>query len=152
MQARSLTLNSHTGRRSGALEAVTATDTGVLAALRALFEIREAPRLPRLFWPHRVQKIRAEFRAVYKAFLVQDLGFQLVEEEEETFYSRHGVLWNRSFYEDAGCWQSLSTARIYLQDGLANLASIRCSAATKENLIDFDSFAVRWGRGTVMAI
>ncbi|CAE7159524.1 unnamed protein product [Symbiodinium pilosum] len=54
-----------------------------------------------------------------------------------TFLLQHGVSLEQILLR--GRWQSLSTARIYLQDGLATLASVKCSPETEAKAASYNS-------------
>ena len=127
------------GRRVKAFEAVTVSDRGVLAALRTLLQIRESHHLARLLWPHSPQKFRADFRKLCHTFHVDSLGFQpySLRRGGGTFLLQHGVSLEQILLR--GRWQSLSTARVYLQDGLATLASVKCSPTTEAKAATYNS-------------
>ncbi|CAE7580461.1 Dnmt3c [Symbiodinium natans] len=128
-----------TSRRAGAFEAVTVSDAAVVEALRTLVSIRAAQGLPGVIWMHSAQRFRTSFRHMCSCFHLQNLNFQpySLRRGGGTFLLQHGVALEQILLR--GRWQSLAAARVYLQDGLANLTDIRLSTASKELLSRFNS-------------
>ena len=115
---------SKTGLRTGSQEAIAVRDLQLLDTLVSLQ--RPSPGTP--LWPRSAQSFRASFRGLCNFFKVDGLNFK-------PYSLRRGgatyLLQNNTALESIlvrGRWRSLSVARLYLQDGLAQIPGLRSSA------------------------
>lgn len=129
---------SKSGLRSGTFEAVALRDSPTLQLLQTWIAITR-PSLGDKLWPHSAQHFRATFRAYLRFFRIVHLEFKpySLRRGGATFYLQQGMAMETVLLR--GRWHSLAVARLYLQDGLSMIPSLRIPP---ENLSVIRRFAV----------
>ena len=124
---------SKTGLRTGAQEAVAVRDSLTLQLLDTLVSVRR-PYSGDLLWPHSGQSFRTAFRKLCDFFRVPSLGFKpySLRRGGATYLLQIGLPLETILVR--GRWRSLNVARLYLQDGLAQLPSLRTSPAVQKTI------------------
>ena len=117
---------SKTGLRHGTEEAVALRDALTLQLLRTLFSMQH--RYPgEKIWPHSAQCFRERFRKYLQYFRISNLSFKpySLRRGGATYLLQEGVPLDVILLR--GRWRSLAVARLYLEDGLAQIPQIRIS-------------------------
>ena len=123
--------SSKSGLRTGTEEAVSIRDSLVLDLLRTALTIHKQSPGQKL-WPHSSQFFRNEFRRYLRYFWILHL-------ELKPYSLRRGgatYLLQRGLPLDV-IWRSLAVARLYLQDGLAQIPHMRLSQVDKDRISSF---------------
>ena len=115
---------SKTGLRTGAQEAVALRDSLVFQLLDTLVSVRN-PCPGDLLWPHSGGSFRKEFLLLSQFFRVDHMKFKpySLRRGGATFLLQSGVALETILVR--GRWRSLGVARLYLEDGLAQLPALR---------------------------
>ena len=127
-----LTLHqSKTGLRTGSQEAVALRDLLVLQLLDTLVSVHK-PHPGDLLWPHSGGSFRKEFQRLCQFFQVENLNFKpySLRRGGATFLLQMGVALETILVR--GRWRSLGAARLYLQDGLAQIPALRTSRKQRQ--------------------
>lgn len=115
---------SKSGLRTGAREAIAVRDQLTLSLLDALACV--APSAPgNKLWPYAAQKFRTEFKSLCQSFRVAHLLFKpySLRRGGATYLLQEGVALEAILLR--GRWKSVSVARLYLEDGLSLIPSLR---------------------------
>ena len=115
---------SKSGLRTGAMEAVAIREPLVLQLLATFFDI--TPHFPGgPLWPHSAQVFREQFRKYCKFFHVDHLNYKpySLRRGGATLLLQFNVPLEIILVR--GRWRSVAVARLYLEDGLAQLPSLR---------------------------
>ena len=115
---------SKSGLRTGAQEAIAVRDSLVLQLLDTLVSVQQ-PSAGELLWPHSGGAFRREFKQLTEYFKVEHLKFKpySLRRGGATFLLQAGVALETILVR--GRWRSLGVARLYLEDGLAQLPNLR---------------------------
>ena len=118
--------HSKTGWRTGAKEAIAVRDPLTLQLLDVLLSAQPAPG--ERIWPHSPQKFRADFQRMGEFLHVQCLQMKpySLRRGGATYLLQAGVPLETILVR--GRWRSLAVARLYLEDGMAQLPALRLSA------------------------
>lgn len=119
---------SKSGLRSGTMEAVAVRDPLTLQLLDTLIAVTR-PSPGQLLWPHSGQAFREYFRKLCSFFRVAHLSFKpySLRRGGATFLLQEGVALEAILLR--GRWKSVAVARLYLQDALALIPSMRIAPA-----------------------
>ena len=130
---------SKTGLRTGAMEAVAVREPLVLQLLATVYSV--TPHFAGdLIWPHSAQRFREQFRASCSFFHVDHLNYKPYS------LRRGGATLLLQFNTPLeiilvrGRWRSVAVARLYLEDGLAQLPSLRLPSLHQQLVSKFASF------------
>lgn len=125
--------SSKSGLRHGTEEAVAIRDRLTLALLDTLFSLQGHFRGAKL-WPHSGQSFRDKFRSVLNFFDLARFEFKpySLRRGGATYLLQEGVPLDVILLR--GRWRSLSVARLYLEDGLAQIPTIRLRSSEKQLL------------------
>ena len=125
--------SSKSGLRHGTEEAVALRDPLTLQLLEALFSVRPFCPGDRL-WPHSPQSFRTSFRNSLQYFHLEDFSFKpySLRRGGATYLLQQGVPLDCILLR--GRWHSLSVARLYLEDGMAQLPAIRIPLSDRPKL------------------
>lgn len=123
---------SKTGQRTGSKEAVALRDRLTLQLLETLVSV-QSPSPGDLLWPHSAQSFRQTFRKMSDYFGVQALQLKpySLRRGGATFLLQSGTRLEVILLR--GRWKSLGVARLYLQDGLAQLPALRLSKVVQRH-------------------
>lgn len=129
-------LSSKTGLRKGMQEAVAIRDRLTLELLATLVAVQPHPPGAQL-WAHSGQAFRERFRAYLRFFRVLHLEFKpySLRRGGATFLLQQGVPLDTILVR--GRWRSLAVARLYLQDGMAQIPQLRISTEDKEKVLRY---------------
>lgn len=118
---------SKTGHRTGSQEAIAVRDSLTLQLLSTMVAIRH-PCAGDLLWPHSGQSFRSGFRALCDYFQVAGLHFKpySLRRGGATYLLQQNVALESILVRRR--WRSLQVARLYLQDGMAQIPGLRSSA------------------------
>eukprot|EP00438_Fugacium_kawagutii_P035450 Skav216631 [mRNA] locus=scaffold1255:7240:22746:+ [translate_table: standard] len=121
---------SKSGLRTGAKEAIAVRDSLTLNLLGTLVMVANHFRGQKL-WPYSAQRFRTEFRSLCQSFRVAHLDFKpySMRRGGATFLLQEGVPLEAILIR--GRWKSVSVARLYLEDGLSLIPSLRLPAVDK---------------------
>ena len=122
---------SKSGLRTGAQEAVAVRDSLTLQLLDTLVSMQQpSPGDP--LWPHSAQAFRNAFKQLCDWFMVDSLQFKpySLRRGGATWLLQSGVPLETILVR--GRWRSLSVARLYLEDGLAQLPQLRTALSTQK--------------------
>ena len=124
---------SKTGQRTGSKEAVALRDRLTLQLLETLVSV-QSPSPGDLLWPHSAQSFRQTFRKMSDYFGVQALQLKpySLRRGGATFLLQSGTRLEVILLR--GRWKSLGVARLYLQDGLAQLPALRLSKVVQRHV------------------
>ena len=128
---------SKSGLRTGSNEAVALRDRLTLQLLVTWFSVvRPAPGQP--LWPHSAQRFRQFFQQYNMFFRIAHLKLKpySLRRGGATFLLQCGQPMESILLR--GRWKSLAVARLYLQDGLSLLPTLKVPA---ENLATLNRFA-----------
>ena len=119
---------SKTGLRMGSCEAVAIRDPLTLKLLDTYFSLR-TPFAGDLLWPHSAQHFRDHFRRSCEFFHVDHLKLKpySLRRGGATLLLQHNVPLEIILVK--GRWRSVGVARLYLEDGLAQLPGLRLPPA-----------------------
>lgn len=125
--------SSKSGLRRGMEEAVAIRDGLSLSLLRTLFCLRQPSRGDKL-WPHSGQSFRDKFRQLLRFFNIEHLEFKpySLRRGGATYLLQEGVPLDTILIR--GRWHSLAVARLYLEDGMAQIPNIRIAPADRARL------------------
>ena len=129
-----LTLHqSKTGLRTGTHEAVALRDPLVLQLLDTLWSVQR-PYPGALLWPYSGGFFRKEFQSLCDFFQVSSLRFKpySLRRGGATMLLQYGVPLEAILVR--GRWRSLNVARLYLQDGLAQIPALRTNRSQRQFL------------------
>eukprot|EP00438_Fugacium_kawagutii_P003218 Skav200446 [mRNA] locus=scaffold1922:124146:126289:- [translate_table: standard] len=129
--------SSKSGLRTGTEEAVAVRDSLTLQLLQTLVTIRK-PSAGDKLWPHSGQFFRTTYASYLAYFGLEALAFKpySLRRGGATFLLQCGLPIETILVR--GRWRSLNVARLYLEDGLAQLPSLRLS---EQQLIRIQEFA-----------
>lgn len=115
---------SKSGLRTGSREAIAVRDPLTLDLLGTLALISASAPGNRL-WPHTAQRFRAAFKGLCQAFRVAHLNFKpySLRRGGATYLLQEGMALEAILIR--GRWKSISVARLYLEDGLSLIPSLR---------------------------
>lgn len=115
--------HSKTGWRTGAKEAIAVRDRLTLQLLDVLLSLQHQPGDK--VWPHSAQKFRSDFARMCEFFQVSSLHMKpySLRRGGATFLLQSGGALEAILVR--GRWRSLAVARLYLEDGMAQLPSLR---------------------------
>lgn len=115
---------SKSGLRTGAQEAIALRDPATLDLLNTLLTVGDYARGARL-WPWSGQYFRKEFAKLCQYFRVSHLKFKpySLRRGGATFLLQEGMALESILIR--GRWKSVSVARLYLEDGLSLIPSLR---------------------------
>ena len=127
---------SKSGLRTGAQEAVAVRDHLTLQVLDALFSLHHHGPGFRL-WTFSAQCFREQLRSYLEFFEITHLGIKpySLRRGGATFLLQEGVPLETILVR--GRWRSLSVARLYLEDGLAQLPALRISSPCMQRILLF---------------
>ena len=128
---------SKTGLRFNIDEAISITDRGI-------FQLWELVHLPRardpdsLLWPRSAKSFRDLFQAACSFFKITHLAFQpySIRRGGATHDFQSSQHLDRSLLR--GRWRALAVARLYLEDGMSQMAQLNMSAQSKTLLATFN--------------
>ena len=125
--------SSKTGQRTGAKEAIALRDSLTLQLLDTLQSVQR-PAPGELLWPHSAQHFRQTFRTMCEYFQVEALLFKpySLRRGGATFLLQSGVPLETILIRER--WKSVGVARLYLEDGLAQLPSLRLNSVVKSKI------------------
>ena len=129
-----LTLHqSKSGLCTGAQEAIAIRDSLVLQLLDTLLSL-QSPHPGDLIWPHSGGSFRKEFQKLCEFFDVQHLQFKpySLRRGGATYLLQMGVALETILVR--GRWRSLGVARLYLEDGLAQLPALRTTVPQRQRI------------------
>eukprot|EP00438_Fugacium_kawagutii_P022174 Skav235069 [mRNA] locus=scaffold3466:36062:45450:- [translate_table: standard] len=120
--------SSKSGLRTGTEEAVAVRDSLTLQLLHTLVTVR-SPYPGDKLWPHSGQHFRTIFANYLHYFQLEALAFKpySLRRGGATFLLQCGLPIETILVR--GRWRSLNVARLYLEDGLAQLPALRLSEA-----------------------
>lgn len=127
---------SKSGLRSGSQEAVALRDRCTLQLLDTLWTCqRHFPG--QKIWPHSGQAFRKRLLSYFRFFRVVHFGYKgySLRRGGATFLLQHGVPLEAILLR--GRWKSISVGRLYLQDGLAQLPSLRIPPCDLDRINSF---------------
>ena len=127
---------SKSGLRSGSQEAVALRDRCTLQLLDTLWTCqRHFPG--QKIWPHSGQAFRKRLLSYFRFFRVVHFGYKgySLRRGGATFLLQHGVPLEAILLR--GHWKSISVGRLYLQDGLAQLPSLRIPPCDLDRINSF---------------
>eukprot|EP00438_Fugacium_kawagutii_P004456 Skav232379 [mRNA] locus=scaffold1077:196454:198747:- [translate_table: standard] len=115
---------SKSGRRTGTQEGVALRDSLTLQLIATLFSLSNRSQGEKL-WPHSPQSFRGHFHRVCRFFRVCDLLFKpySLRRGGATFLLQLGQPMESILLR--GRWKSIGVGRLYLQDALALVPSLR---------------------------
>ena len=115
---------SKSGLRTGSKEAVALRDRSTLQLLDTLWSCHRHFPGQRL-WPHSARAFRTKLQSYFRFFRVAHFGYKgySLRRGGATFLLQHGVPLEAILLR--GRWKSISVGRLYLQDGMAQLPSLR---------------------------
>ena len=119
------------GQRTGSQEAVALRDRLSLQLLDTLVALTpHSPGSP--LWPHSAQRFRELFRLYQSLLHVEHLQFKpySLRRGGATYLLQCGIPLEAILVK--GRWKSLAVARLYLQDGMAMIPSLRLSSSTSQ--------------------
>ena len=118
--------SSKSGLRTGTEESVAIRDSLVLQLLDTVFSTTRFHRGQRL-WPHSGQSFRDSFSSYMRAFRICHLQMKpySLRRGGATHLLQQGMAMDCILVR--GRWRSLSVARLYLQDGMAQIPHLRIS-------------------------
>ena len=121
---------SKTGLRTGAQEAVALRDSLTLQLVDTLRVLRK-PFPGDLLWPHSGQAFRNAFQKLSAFFKIEELKFKpySLRRGGATYLLQVGVPLETILVR--GRWRSIAVARLYLEDGLAQIPALRASNTTQ---------------------
>ena len=124
---------SKSGLRTGAQEAIALRDSLVLQLLETLFSVRQ-PHPGDLLWPHSGGSFRKEFQKLCEYFAVGHLNFKpySLRRGGATYLLQVGLPLETILVR--GRWRSLGVARLYLEDGLAQIPVLRTSPMVQQKI------------------
>lgn len=122
--------SSKSGLRTGSEEAVSIRDPLVLNLLRTLAQVEKHSEGQRL-WPYSAQSFRNRFEQYMRFFRIAHLRMKpySLRRGGATFLLQEAVPLDVILLR--GRWRSLGVARLYLQDGLAQLPQLRVAPVDK---------------------
>ena len=122
---------SKSGHRTGAQEAVAIRDSLTLQLLDTLVTVRR-PFKGDLLWPYSGQAFRSAFARLCRFFNVEAQSFKpySLRRGGATFLLQVGVPLDTILVR--GRWRSLNVARLYLEDGLAQIPQLRGTPSTQK--------------------
>eukprot|EP00435_Cladocopium_sp_Y103_P016983 s2158_g4.t1 len=125
--------HSKSGHRTGAQEAVALRDSLTLLLLEILFSVQHRYKGDPL-WPHSAQAFRHQFQKLCDFFQISSLLMKpySLRRGGATFLLQSNVPLETILVR--GRWRSLGVARLYLEDGLAQLPSLRLSASVQSHI------------------
>ena len=128
--------SSKSGLRTGTEEAVSIRDSLVLDLLRTATTIHKQSPGQKL-WPHSSQFFRNEFRRYLRYFRIMHLELTpySLRRGGATYLLQCGLPLDVILLR--GRWRSLAVARLYLQDGLAQIPHMRLSQVDKDRISSF---------------
>ena len=123
--------HSKSGRRTGAQEAIAIRDSLTLQLLDTLVYLR-SPCPGELLWPRSAQTFREAFKRLCQCFRVESLAFKpySLRRGGATWLLQAGVPLETILVR--GRWRSLAVARLYLEDGLAQIPRLRTSVTNQK--------------------
>lgn len=126
------------GQRTSTLEAVAVRDSLTLQLLAAL-QVTVASAPGNKLWPHSGQAFRNLFRQYCSFFRVAHLLFKpySLRRGGATYLLQEGVPMEAILIR--GRWKSVQVARLYLQDALALLPSLRIPPCDQPRLVQFSA-------------
>lgn len=118
------------------MEAVAVRDSLTLQLLQTLMALR-APEKGAWLWPHSAQAFRENFRKLCTFFRVAHLAFKpySMRRGGATFLLQEGVALEAILLR--GRWKSVAVARLYLQDALALIPSLRIPSPDMDRVENF---------------
>lgn len=125
---------SKSGLRTGAQEAVAIRDHLTLQLLDTLFSLQ--PHAPgNKLWPYSPQTFRKSFLAMLRYFDIHPLGFKpySLRRGSATYLLQCNVPMEAILVR--GRWRSLGVARLYLEDGLAQLPVLRIDSSKRSKIL-----------------
>ena len=127
---------SKSGLRTGSQEAVAICDSLVLQLLDTLWSVR-LPSPGELLWPHSGGSFRKEFQGLCKYFNLEQFKLKpySLRRGGATYLLQAGLPLETILIK--GRWRSLSVARLYIEDGLAQLPALRTPRRQR-------AFIARW--------
>eukprot|EP00435_Cladocopium_sp_Y103_P038382 s3254_g10.t1 len=128
--------SSKSGLRTGSEEAVSIRDPLVLDLVRTLKDTQEYARGQRL-WPHSAQHYRNTFAKYMSFFRISHLEMKpySLRRGGATFLLQEGVAIDVILIR--GRWKSLAVARLYLEDGMAQIPRLRVDPLDRRKLTDY---------------
>ena len=113
-----------TGQRTGSKEAVALRDSLTLQLLHT-WRVMHSPSPGQKIWPYSAQRFREQFYRYLRYFRLAHLEFKpySLRRGGATYLMQQGVPLDTILLR--GRWHSLAVARLYLQDGMALLPSLR---------------------------
>ena len=124
---------SKSGLRSGAQEAVALRDSLCLQILHTLLVTTPHHRGDKL-WLYSAQAFRLQFKRLVNFFNANNLNFKpySLRRGGATFLLQQGLALESILVR--GRWKSIAVGRLYLEDGLAQIPSLRLSWQDKEQI------------------
>ena len=123
------------GQRSGALEATSIECKLITQWVSMWQQVRESKAGPYArFWPDTPAAFRRQFASLLAEFQLEEFGFKPYSCRRggaTEYFTRSGSMEGTLA---RGRWNSNRIARIYINDGLASLASLSLTAAQKSGL------------------
>ena len=141
---------SKSGLRTGAQEAVAIRDSLTLQLLDTLFSVQQHFPGDRL-WPYAAQTFRDSFKRALQYFDVLHLGFKpySLRRGGATYLLQCNVALESILIR--GRWRSLGVARLYLEDGLAQIPALRVDPSHQEKILYWANKAPRTA-GTILEL
>ena len=135
-------LSSKTALRKGSEEAVAIRDELTLELLATLVAVH-SPAPGAKIWPFSGRAFRDLVRSHLRFFRVMHLGFKhlqtlFIETRGATFLLQEGVPLDVILVRAR--WRSLAVARLYLEDGLAQLPKLRVPPSDRHRLHSYSKF------------
>lgn len=127
---------SKSGLRSGSQEAVALRDRSTLQLLDTYWACQKHFPGQRI-WPHSGQAFRKRLLSYFRFFRVVHFGYKgySLRRGGATFLLQQGVPLEAILLR--GRWKSISVGRLYLQDGLAQLPSLRIPPCDLDRINSF---------------
>lgn len=128
--------SSKSGLRTGTQEAVSIRDSLVLNLLATLVAVQK-PCPGEKLWPYSAQFFRETLKRYMGFFRIADLNLKpySLRRGGATYLLQCGVPLDVILLR--GRWRSLSVARLYLQDGLAQIPHLRINSTDTDRLVPF---------------
>ena len=125
--------SSKSGLRTGSQEAVAIRDRLTLQVLATLVAVRHPSRGHKL-WPHSAQSFRDALREHLKFFKIEHLNLKpySLRRGGATYLLQAGLPLEAILVK--GRWRSVAVARLYLEDGLAQLPSLRIPSSDLQTI------------------